>query len=146
MALCSPGETTTVATAAATSANVNSTSGFPTSGRLLIDSEEMNFTGTTATSFTGLMRGQFDTTAASHAANARLSNLVNLTGVTAIAAGGAARALKSDGTMVAWGNNIFTAVPVSGLAGITAIANGSGHSLAPKSDGTVVAWGNNASG
>ena len=53
-------------------------------------------------------------------------------------------ALKSDGTVVAWGYNYYgqTNVP-SGLTNVVAIAGGYYHSLALKSDGTVVAWGYN---
>jgi len=56
-------------------------------------------------------------------------------------------ALKSDGTVVAWGDNGFgqTNVP-SGLSNVINIAGGILHSLALKSDGTVVAWGNNRNG
>jgi alpha-tubulin suppressor-like RCC1 family protein len=66
-----------------------------------------------------------------------------LTGVVAIAAGGAhSLALKSDGTVVAWGSNFSGQMRVpSGLSGVVAIAAGDAHSLALKSDGTVVAWG-----
>lgn len=83
-------------------------------------------------------------------------------GVTAIAAGGShSLALKSDGTVLAWGNNASgqlgdgtltdQIVPgqVSGLgagSGVTAIAAGASFSMALKSNGTVVTWGNNASG
>jgi alpha-tubulin suppressor-like RCC1 family protein len=66
-----------------------------------------------------------------------------LTGVAAIAAGqGHVVALKSDGTVVAWGNNYYgqTTVP-AGLSGVTAIAAGVNQTVALKSDGTVVAWG-----
>jgi len=70
---------------------------------------------------------------------AALSNSI----VTAIAAGNQdSLALKSDGTVYAWGNNAFgeTNMP-SGLNGVTAIACGDYHDLALKSDGTVVGWG-----
>ena len=53
-------------------------------------------------------------------------------------------ALKSDGTVVAWGiNRSGQATVPDGLTGVTAIAAGGYHSLALKSDGTVVAWGAN---
>ena len=51
-------------------------------------------------------------------------------------------ALKSDGTVVAWGNNNFGTLTVpSGLSGVISIAAGADHTLALKSDGTVTAWG-----
>ena len=68
---------------------------------------------------------------------------VDLTDVTAISAGGyQGLAVKSDGTVVAWGDNNYgqTDVPV-GLTDVTAVAGGYFHSLALKSDGTVVVWG-----
>lgn len=53
-------------------------------------------------------------------------------------------ALRSDGTVVAWGDNGpgQTTVP-SGLSGVAAIAAGGAHTVALKSDSTVVAWGYN---
>ena len=86
-----------------------------------------------------------------------------LTDVKAIAAGNMhSIALKSDGTVWAWGwnqygglgdgtsgspaNDKYTPVPVSGLTGVAAIAAGGYHSMALKDDGTVWAWGNNAYG
>lgn len=87
--------------------------------------------------------------------------VTGLTGVTAVAAGGnTAYALRSDGTVVAWGANSnyalgngstgdysTTPVVVSGLTGVTAIAAGNfGAAYALRSDGTVWAWGNAASG
>ena len=46
---------------------VNSTATFPAAGRIVIDSELINYTGTTATTFTGATRGVGGTTATTHA-------------------------------------------------------------------------------
>lgn len=65
------------------------------------------------------------------------------TNIVSIAiAGSHSLALKSDGTLVAYGSigNNPADVP-TGLTGVTAIAVSSGHNLALKSDGTVEAWG-----
>ncbi len=92
-----------------------------------------------------------------------------LTGVSAIAAsstrgGNNSLALKSDGTVWAWGENSFgqlgngtttgstTPVQVLGpacecfLSGVTAISAGGLFNLAVRQDGTVVAWGANDQG
>jgi hypothetical protein len=53
-------------------------------------------------------------------------------------------ALKSDGTVEAWGYNFYGQCNVpAGLSGVTAIACGGYFSLALKNDGTVAAWGDN---
>ena len=65
-----------------------------------------------------------------------------------VAAGGNhSLALKSDGTVVAWGDNGYgqSTVP-AGLSGVISVSGGFIHSLARKSDGTVVAWGDNSYG
>ncbi len=90
-----------------------------------------------------------------------------LTGVIALAGGGLhSLALKSNGTIVAWGLNgsgqlgdnhlsgfqSVVPVPVHGwndvgnLTDVIAIGAGRTHSLALKSDHTVFAWGNNTVG
>jgi alpha-tubulin suppressor-like RCC1 family protein len=84
--------------------------------------------------------------------------------VVAVAAGGSHNlALCDDGTLAAWGYNLYgqlgdggtlvrsrpVAVSVTGaLAGktVVAIAAGAAHSLAICADGAVVAWGSNFSG
>jgi alpha-tubulin suppressor-like RCC1 family protein len=67
-------------------------------------------------------------------------------------------ALKSDGTVWAWGcnyngdlgtgtlNSSSTPVQVTNLSGVVAISAGQAHSLALKSDGTIWAWGDNGYG
>jgi hypothetical protein len=64
------------------------------------------------------------------------------------AAGGAWHSLarRSDGSVVAWGNNLagqcdVPALP-AGLSYVEVVA-GTNHSIARRSDGSVVAWGNN---
>ncbi|MDR3456038.1 MAG: immunoglobulin domain-containing protein [Verrucomicrobiae bacterium] len=63
--------------------------------------------------------------------------------VTAIAAGyQESLALKSDGTVYAWGYGGYGQTnPPVGLSGVTAISVGGYHDLALKADGTVVGWG-----
>ncbi|MHB1421144.1 MAG: RCC1 domain-containing protein, partial [Bacillota bacterium] len=82
-----------------------------------------------------------------------------LNGVVAISANGSnSLALKSDGTVWAWGDNYYgqigdnttttryAPVQVNGLTSVVAVTAGSSHSLALKSDGTIWAWGNNGNG
>jgi len=64
---------------AATTVNVNSTSGFPNVGIAVIGAEEIRYTKKTATTFTGiaaqaLTRGWGDTTAAAHTKGAGVRN------------------------------------------------------------------------
>lgn len=67
-------------------------------------------------------------------------------GATTVAAGqNHSLALKTDGTVVAWGcggaQNVGHCSVPDGLSGVTAIDADQWDSLALKSDGTVVAWG-----
>lgn len=59
-------------TTATTAITVASTTGFPTSGTIQIDSEIIAYTGTTATTFTGITRGQGGTAGATHLINTRV--------------------------------------------------------------------------
>ncbi|MGI8685636.1 MAG: putative Ig domain-containing protein [Acidimicrobiales bacterium] len=83
-------------------------------------------------------------------------------GVVAVSAGASdGLALGSDGSVLAWGSNVFgqlgdgttadrlAPVRVSGLgarSGVVAVSAGLSHSLALRSDGSVLAWGYNSFG
>jgi hypothetical protein len=59
---------------------VDSTTGFPAAGTILIDSELITYTSKTGTNFLGCTRGTFGTTAASHLDNALTYNATNYYG------------------------------------------------------------------
>jgi hypothetical protein len=81
-----------------------------------------------------------------------------LTGVAAVSAGGASVALKSDGTVWAWGDNSQgqvgdastrvrkSPVQITSMTGVTAISAGRTHTMVLRSDKTVYAWGGNENG
>ena len=68
-----------------------------------------------------------------------------LTGVVSISAGAdSSLALKSNGTVAAWGKtpgNSDELRTISGLSNIVAVAAGWGYGIAVKSDGTLLSWG-----
>jgi hypothetical protein len=57
-------------------------------------------------------------------------------------------ALKTNGTVLAWGLNDSgqTTVPVAAQSGVMAIATGDNTTVALKNDGSVVVWGDNSTG
>tara|TARA_R100001369_G_scaffold67349_1_gene94811 strand:+ start:712 stop:3165 length:2454 start_codon:yes stop_codon:yes gene_type:complete len=57
-----------------TTITIDSTSGFPTTGQIIIDDEIVTYTGKTNTSFTGCIRGAKGTTATHHLDNAVVTN------------------------------------------------------------------------
>lgn len=86
-------------------------------------------------------------------------DVIGLTDVVAIAGGGySGYALKSDGTVWAWGNGSIgqlgdgtnedrsTPVQVAGLSDVVQVAAGHDTAYALRSDGTVWAWGNGQQG
>lgn len=86
--------------------------------------------------------------------------VAGLSGITQISGGGFhALALRSDGTVAAWGRDTDgqlgdgapvaeqdAPVTVSGLSGITQVAAGFDFSLALRSNGTLMSWGANFDG
>jgi Alpha-tubulin suppressor and related RCC1 domain-containing proteins len=68
--------------------------------------------------------------------------------VVAIALGAShALALRSDGTLTAWGNNINGVLNIPpGTTNVAAIVSGPYHSLALLRNGKVIAWGSNVYG
>ncbi len=74
--------------------------------------------------------------------------VAGLSGVIAVSANAyASLALKTDGTVSAWGlGSMPTAQQVAGLGNVIAIASGGFHNLALKDDQTVWAWGDNGNG
>ena len=64
-------------TDSATTITVNSTTGFSSAGTLHIANEQVTYTGTTSTTFTGVTRGANSTTAAAHADDVQVAEFDN---------------------------------------------------------------------
>ncbi len=82
--------------------NVGSTNGFPDTGTILVGTEKMNYTGKTATSFTGITRG-VDNTSTFTSSKAKVDNTSNISATATtiaydtVAAG---TSLPSEGTIL----------------------------------------------
>ncbi|MEY2564930.1 MAG: large repetitive protein [Verrucomicrobiota bacterium] len=108
--------------------------------------------------------GDGGTTSRKLAAQVKTANNTFLTGIVAIASGdNFCVAVKSDGTVWAWGSNASGQIGIgsttnqkfavqvkltggAALTGVIDIACGSNHAIALKSDGTVWTWGSNTNG
>jgi alpha-tubulin suppressor-like RCC1 family protein len=86
-------------------------------------------------------------------------SMPGLSGIKAVAATYfSGYALLNDGTVRAWGGNLYgqlgdgtreestMPMPVTGLTGVSAIAAGGAHAMALLSNGTVATWGGNSFG
>ncbi|MGI6098682.1 MAG: PEGA domain-containing protein [Kiritimatiellia bacterium] len=107
-----------------------------------------NSHGTAASRLFNLVPIQPGLVAAWGSSDSKSAVPAGLKGVVAVAVGGGhSLALKADGTVVAWGWNVYGQCDVpAGLADVVAVEGGTYHSLALKADGTVIAWGANWDG
>lgn len=87
-------------TAASASIPVTSTTGYGAVGRIMIDDESINYAGTTATTFTNLIRGADGTTAAAHASGTGVGQyqcaITSQGGVPSVAAAQGLRVLQDN--------------------------------------------------
>lgn len=91
---------TSAITASSTSIPITSISGFASSGRILIDREAIDYTALSGSSFIGVTRGVANTTAASHASGAPVSqfqcSIDALTGIPDLVTPGYQREIKKN--------------------------------------------------
>lgn len=93
----SPGVTATTTAAltdTATTVAVSGTTGFPSAGRIVIGNEIIRYTAKTATSFTGLLRGQGVSDAEAHASGQRVYDV--LLGYSNLSAQGQIQQVQTD--------------------------------------------------
>jgi hypothetical protein len=142
------GNTTTSGsvTNSVTTIPVVSTSGYATSGTIRIDNESMGYTGLTGTSFTGVTRGVFGSTATTHASgvsvNPYLLEILN----TASSSSPPAYAFLGDGSIV---NGTDTNVAIGTSSTAFGLGTASGQFATAMGNGTLAsgtdatAMGNN---
>jgi hypothetical protein len=97
----------------------------------------------------GKPRGRQSIVVAASQVQAATSDLpTGLTNAIALAGGDEhGLALKSDDSLVAWGDNRYgQGVVPTGISNVAAIAAGAYHNLVLKTDGALVAWGDNSAG
>jgi len=105
-------------TIGAVTASVTSTSGFATTGTLLIGTEQITYTGLTATTFTGLTRGANATVAAAHTSGDVVSPVETMT-VTSTTG------YPTTGTVLIGSEQVtYTAITATTFTGLTRGANG----------------------
>jgi len=117
-----------VATTTQTTIPATSTAGYAAHGRIVIDGEQIRYTGITATSFTGATRGYGGTTAATHLAAATV--LQNQCSVQATGTSGVAtRVMQSaiqNGLWSEFLDDSSTAVPTVAVGTLHTLNAGSG--------------------
>lgn len=123
---------------------VASTAGCPSRGVIFIGTEQICYTGTTATTFTGsnfggtnVLRGCNGTTAAAYANGVAVNS--NRTVYTAPATIGAGKVRVTDNVGASSDSTITHIKPVD-------IVKGSGHACALYDEGSVKCWGENTNG
>ncbi|GAB4393335.1 MAG: hypothetical protein Tsb005_11140 [Gammaproteobacteria bacterium] len=151
---------TSAISAATTTLNVSSTSGYASRGRIRIDRETIAYTGVTPTSFTGATRGADGTAALSHAFGTPVGQnqcqVTSIAGIPNLSSSALARrelsvnniqlrtawavgAASGGENLNQWNNATWTRYPTSGAIPNTQL---NGISLLSQADGWAV--GNNA--
>lgn len=154
----------------ATTLTVASTAIYPESGRIMLDDELIDYTDTTATTFTGLTRGVAGTTAAAHVAGTEVGqyqcNANSIGGVPSVASPNAERTVNQavslqDGWAVgqasggqyvmiewnkpaghAWTNRSFTSAANANLLAVTMTSYADGWAVGAANGGnpTILHW------